>query len=102
MVNKSPYRSVLRAALSQCSRIHRFISVLRRLWRQPQFTTIPGVRLGEVGVDLALCEGRIRVPFPEVSTADGSEVKASRRGKYKQVEEFLRLVELAVNDAQTG
>lgn len=64
------------------------------------FTPIPGVRLGEAGVDL--CEGRIRVPFDEVSTADGSEIKASRRAKYKQVEEFLRLVELAVNDAQTG
>ena len=37
-----------------------------------------------------------------VSTADGSSIKASRRDKYKQVEEFLRLVDLAVGDAQTG
>ena len=37
-----------------------------------------------------------------VSTADGKSIKASRRDKYKQVEEFVKLVKLAVEDAQTG
>ena len=37
-----------------------------------------------------------------VSSADGSSIKASRRDKYKQVEEFVKLVKLAVEDAQTG
>ena len=37
-----------------------------------------------------------------VSSADGSSIKASRRDKYKQVEEFVKLVKLAVEEAQTG
>ena len=37
-----------------------------------------------------------------VSVADGSAIKASRRDKYKQVEEFVKLVQLAVSDARTG
>ncbi len=37
-----------------------------------------------------------------VSTADGKSIKASRRDKYKQVEEFVKLVKLAVEDAKTG
>ena len=37
-----------------------------------------------------------------VSTADGKSIKASRRDKYKQVEEFVKLVKLAVEDARTG
>ena len=37
-----------------------------------------------------------------VSSADGSSIKASRRDKYKQVEEFVKLVKLAVQEAQTG
>jgi hypothetical protein len=37
-----------------------------------------------------------------VSSADGSSIKASRRDKYKQVEEFVKLVKLAVEEVQTG
>ena len=37
-----------------------------------------------------------------VSSADGKSIKASRRDKYKQVEEFVKLVKLAVQEAQTG
>lgn len=37
-----------------------------------------------------------------VSVADGSAIKASRRDKYKQVEEFVKLVRLAVSDARVG
>lgn len=37
-----------------------------------------------------------------VSTKDGSAIKADRRDKYKQVEEFLRLVDAAVDSARTG
>ena len=37
-----------------------------------------------------------------VSSADGKSIKASRRDKYKQVEEFVKLVKLAVEEAQTG
>ena len=37
-----------------------------------------------------------------VSVADGSAIKASRRDKYKQVEEFVKLVQLAVSDARVG
>lgn len=37
-----------------------------------------------------------------VSTKDGASIKADRRDKYKQVEEFLRLVDAAVADARTG
>ena len=33
-----------------------------------------------------------------VSSADGSSIKASRRDKYKQVEEFVKLVKLAVEE----
>ena len=37
-----------------------------------------------------------------VSTKDGAAIKANRRDKYKQVEEFLRLVDAAVDAARTG
>jgi hypothetical protein len=37
-----------------------------------------------------------------VSTKDGAAIKADRRDKYKQVEEFLRLVDAAVDGARQG
>ena len=37
-----------------------------------------------------------------VSTKDGAAIKADRRDKYKQVEEFLRLVDAAVDGARAG
>ena len=37
-----------------------------------------------------------------VSAADGRSVRANRRDKYKQVEEFLKLLELAFDEARAG
>ena len=37
-----------------------------------------------------------------MSVAASSAIKASRRDKYKQVEEFVKLVRLAVSDARVG
>lgn len=37
-----------------------------------------------------------------VATSDGKSIKANRRDKYKQVEEFVKLIDLAVNDVTSG